>query len=171
MGPIAGNAPNFTRLLAANNSNAAYSFSFTPTLILPSSNVFPAYPSMATGLFVGIMPFGIGTAAQTFTMRLIGWRKTINGLWVPSILWDATCTLGTLTGIAGGDVLNTEQFASAIGTPTTGMGSEHYDVFTTSPANNTPAHVWVNAKGCSMFTCDFATGSSATSANALVAVA
>jgi hypothetical protein len=69
-----------------------------------------------------VYPFGSGADNSTFDVRALGWRKTKNGLWVPSTLCEFNCILSAQVGVAGADVVATERFADTIGSPTVGIG-------------------------------------------------
>src|SRR5438105_2097653 len=62
-----------------------------------------------------LVPYGAGTATQTYTLKVYGWRRTIpmggtaggSGpcpIWIPFLLCSFTITLGTAPGLAGSDV-------------------------------------------------------------------
>jgi hypothetical protein len=96
-----------------------------------------------------LIPFGTGNADTVFVLRLIGWRPCGDGragtdLWVPTTLAELTCTLGTATGAAGGQVAATEKFADTIAVV---VGNANVDVSVSSPADNTAGHALVDLKG------------------------
>lgn len=113
---------------------------------------------------VVLLPYGAGADNNTMSVRVLNWRE-ISGLWIPTIVCEVACTLSTSVGVSAQAVLDTERFADTL-TLTYGNAGVDCQVF--SPANNTPAHVVVDAKGASVLEVIFTTGGSATSCNALV---
>lgn len=114
---------------------------------------------------VKFMPFGIGADGNTFDMRVIGWLKTADTpvTWIPTVIGQFACTVSsTLTGLAGGSVLNTEYFADTIA-PTYGS-SVGIDVV--SPANDVNALIAIDLRGFELVEVQFDVGT-ITSANAL----
>jgi hypothetical protein len=112
-----------------------------------------------------LSPYGTGTADFTFSMRVWLWRvigaNPNTRLWVPHIAAEILCTLGTATGVAAMQVVNTEKFCDILEV-VSGSGAG------TSPGNNTAAFIGVGLSGCQKVEVSFATGSSATDCNALV---
>ena len=124
---------------------------------------------------VRIMPYGTGSATNTFSMRIIGWSKLPSSsppqkpdLWVPVVLAELLCTLSSVTGVAGSDVDNTQLFAGTIAIVGT-SGNPGVSLDIVSPANSVIAHVVADMKGFQKLELSFSTGSSATDCNALVA--
>lgn len=115
-----------------------------------------------------LIPYGAGSATNTFTMSVYGWRHTLGGNarqeWVPMILASFTCTLCTSPGVAGGDVNASQLFC---GTIVMVMGNANISNEVLSPATNDIGHVVVATKGVRLIQVLFGTGSSATSCNAL----
>ncbi len=103
--------------------------------------------------------FGTRTAAdnETFTARLTGWRN-VSGLWVPVPLLALNLTQGTSTGVAAGDVLDTEYFADTIVVSTAFTSA--YEIL--SPADNTIGAVKVDLAGCRKLQVQLAKGTDAT---------
>lgn len=116
-----------------------------------------------------VMPYGAGSATNTFSARLWGWRQLGSdpqlSLWVPCLLFEIACTLSTFTGTGSLIVSSSERFADTI-TLTTGSTNA---VDVVSPTGNLPAHVLADIKGFQRWQLSFSTGSSATNGNALVA--
>lgn len=124
-----------------------------------------------------ILPYGIGSSTNTFSMRVIGWAPMVSfggssvtdttNLWIPTPLGDFLCTLNSgQTGLAGAAILNTELFCDTIAvTGTTANQGVNCDV--NSPGNATMATVLVDIKGHPWVEVLFATGGSATSCNGL----
>lgn len=133
-----------------------------------------------------ILPYGLGSANNTFDMKVIGWRLMGNslnsGLWVPTTLCEVTCTVGAATGVAAAPVLNTELFVDTIvmksealtplrpgwdATPTAVFSG---DITIYSPADDTVGWLLVNLYGCQKveFTYDQTSGTPTT--NCLIAL-
>ncbi len=125
---------------------------------------------------VKLIFFGVGSDTNTFTAYLYGWqtqRFTLQNnvnLHVPMLLATFTgITLDSAQPVPAGTDLSgaANYFATAI---TLGVGNSGISVEVVSPghASHEIAHVILDAKGCKWLECRFATGSSATSCNALV---
>lgn len=122
-----------------------------------------------------ILPYAIGSDNNTFSIRVVGYRKFGQNpqtlMWIgPILLVEALCTLdSTLVGIAARTILNTEMFCDTITLVST-SGNANVSEEMVSPADGvTIAHIMVDTKGCERVSLEFSTGSSATSCNALVA--
>lgn len=111
-----------------------------------------------------LIPYGEGADNSTLSARVIGWRQ-VAALWVPVILSEIAVTLSTAVGVSGQAVLDTERFGDTV---SLSLGNAGVDNQIFSPANNTPAHVVIDAKGATAIEVIFARGT-ATSCNALVA--
>lgn len=91
-----------------------------------------------------LLPFGTGSNNQTFDLRVVGWKKTPLGLWVPVVLCEASCTLSsTLVGVAGYEAVAADYFADAI-TVNYGIG-----VVRQGLGDAQPATLEVDPAGCS----------------------
>ncbi len=110
-----------------------------------------------------VIPYGVGLDDQTFDFRVIAWNE-VSGLYIPTTLTQASATLSTAVGVAGAVVTNSERFADTI---VASLGNAGVDVNVISPANNTPAHLVIDLKGCELVEIIFDM-TSATSGNALV---
>lgn len=118
-----------------------------------------------------LVPYGAGTAAQTFLMNAYGWRRTtgLGGkipIWVAVELATFTCTLATPPGLTDCDVNASQLFC---GTITLGVGNANVSVEIVSPTGNVIAHIVLDAKGSQLVELRFSTNSSATSCNCLAA--
>lgn len=129
----------------------------------------------ATENAVKIVPIGVGSDDTTFSLRVIGWDRTIGKaggivtdtcLWVPIKLVEVQCTLGATVGVANAIADASTRFADVI-TLTGTSGNAGVDVDIVSPADDTIAHLVVDLKGSAILEITFSTGSSATSCNAL----
>lgn len=124
-----------------------------------------------------VAPFGAGSDTNTFSMRVIGWRRAFdrdigarddNAIWIPVVLAEILCTLSTPVGLAD-KVLNASQrFCDTLALTGT-TANDDVDISITSPANDTVGHFVIDLKGFQKVELTFTTGGSATSCNALVA--
>lgn len=119
--------------------------------------------------FAKLIPFGAGTATNTFSMYVWSWELCGNE-WVPHLLAAFTCTLSTMTGIAGSTgPINTDKFCDTIAI-ITNLGNPNVTCSIISPQNNTPGHVVIDMEGAQKIEVQFSTGSSATNCNAMLKV-
>jgi hypothetical protein len=163
---LSAQAPGYLKAYAVNSTDAAYP-SRIPTTTSPISNPgaiqVSGYPT-----WLSLIPYAIGSAGNTFTTRILLWRKYQDGtLWVPQPIIEFVSTLGTETGVAGSDVLNTELFATTIATPTTGIGSLGVNCQSYSPGDNTIAHMMLDTQGATVLEAIFKIGT-CTSVNSLL---
>ncbi len=155
----------FQRARATSSTDTSFPSRVATTTRPSSDGVFEtrSFGEFTRGTLV-LAPFGAGSDNTTFDMRVIAWRPTSpNGLWVPTIVCQVSCTLSAAVGVAASDVLNTDRFADTI---TLGIGNAGIDCQVFSPANDTAGHVTLDAKGATLIEVTFdMTG--ATSGNAL----
>lgn len=135
--------------------------------VFPLADVQGYQGAIRSGILV--IPYGTGSDDNTFSVRVIAWNVIGSNtpgtqLWVPLVLAEVQCTLGTTTGIAGCQVANTELFADTI-TLTTGNANVSIDI--NSPADNTIAHFVIGVKGAQKLEFNFTTGGVATDCNCL----
>lgn len=108
--------PRIWQRVLTDNSTATSFASKIPTITEPTNG---------NGVFdiggdesLEFIPFGTDGDNDTFSMRVIGWREHRgaigNDLWIPSVLAEVTVVLGSVTGVAGTEVVNTEFFADTI---------------------------------------------------------
>jgi hypothetical protein len=109
---------------------------------------------------IGLIFFGVGSNTNTATARITGWKQ-ISSLWIPIPLLALSLTFGTQVGVAGTDILNTQNFVSTI-TASTAFTSANEII---SPADGTIALVKFDAFGCRLIQVDLAIGN-CTSLNA-----
>ena len=113
-----------------------------------------------------LYPYGLGAAANTFSVRLWGWWHIGAGpdlakLWMPGILGEFACTLSTFAGVAGAPVINTELFCDIISIVALREYTLAADIvrfgsdYLLSPANNTPGCVQVPLRGAAWIEWDF----------------
>lgn len=166
-------------LMAATNSANVTSSSITeptPTTTAPSGDgVFSlGHNGQFTTSGVKLVFFGVGSDSNTFSAYVYGWevQKALLAnkvdVWVPALL----CTFTSITldstqpWPSNGDFATTNYFATAI---TLGVGNSGISVEVVSPghASHEIAHAVISTKGPRYMEVRFATGSSATSCNAL----
>ena len=134
-------------------------------------------PGQFTQNALKVVPFGIGSDTNTFSIWVIGWQRVIDPagvlatLWIPTTLLIVQCAIDTTNpGIAGSVVSASNYFCDTI-TVTTGstLSGEAAAENIISPTDS-PGHFLVDLKGCQKVELAFTTGGSATSANALVSL-
>lgn len=119
-----------------------------------------------------LVPYGTTTAAQTFIMRVLGWRSVgsdTKKMWLPITIGEFTCTLDTMSGIAGGAVDNNHLICSQIALDA-GTATINFSCETVSPANGEAAHAILSLKGFQLIEFLFNINASAVSANCLLAL-
>lgn len=153
------------------NANGVFAPSGLPAPVSGGTN---AAPALITELSLLGCFFGTGADDATFLAQLIGWKQTIGiaatSLWIPVPLLEVTCTLSTIEGVAGADVIATERFADTLvltsGYSTTYGGGTQV----TSPTGNVIAWLVSSLNGFGAFQWIFNCNSSATGANCLFAL-
>ena len=117
---------------------------------------------------VFVKPYALGADDVTFSTRVWIWTPTspfdTTLLNDPTMLCEIACIASTVTGKAGGLVLNTERFADTL-TVTTGNSGLSLEVL--SNTSNLAGWFRVDISGPFYLDLDFTTGGSATSCNAL----
>lgn len=181
----------------ANSTDAAL---VAKTVSVTAPNGDGVIPVGATGgaesaVCVKLVPFGVGSATNTFKMTVWGWSSTsgsfgaaVGGptnnlpnakLWFAVKLATYTCTLCTITGIANSDIGTTQKFCGTIvqtygpvygtaATPADALQSSYHSgaaIYT--PTGNVLAMVELVTEGFRYLEVGFDMNSSATSANAL----
>lgn len=144
-----------------------------PTAAKPSGSgvfdLFDAANGIATEPYVPeslqLFPYGSDTANQTFGLRLWGWSRTTDDVWVPHLLADLSCTLASIDAAAltAGNLM-----ADTIAVTTGGAvaGGDGSDVI--SPTGDVPASLLVALRGCELIEFDADTGTpTAVNANCL----
>jgi hypothetical protein len=114
--------------------------------------------------WIQVIPFGDGADNSTFDLRVIGWKVSDLGLWVPTVLAQAACTLSAAVGVAGTEVVAAQRFADTI---TLTQVLTNVDSKLSSPTGNLAASFQVETRGCALIEVTFNLGT-ATGANALV---
>lgn len=99
-----------------------------------------------------LIPYGLGSNNDAFSMRLIGWKPIRRGaadvLWIPVPLLELACVIGNITGVALSAVLATELFCDTL----TGVANKFNANVTcaiASPQDDTIAHAIVDLRGFS----------------------
>jgi hypothetical protein len=166
-------ATDYTKLFAANVTAATITDP-TPTLTAPTGDgVFSTVANANTrSAFsdVCLTFYGVGTAGQTFTAAVYLWRR-IGTLWIPTRAAPTLAlTLGSVTGLAGAEVLDTERFANKVDQPPFPTRLENDVDFrpTWNEMSGTLLLMNVPTHGCERVEVRLATGT-ATSVNALAA--
>lgn len=169
---------------ALTNPVANYSTNGYPTkintLTMPSGDgVIPfGHLGEACPPNLVLVPFGVGSSSNTFSLKVLGWRATKLGigqpLWVPVALSTFAITVGTGTGIAGADLDTTALFATTItcsyGPTFVTVGDNPHALgnwFELSPTSNVQGAIVVPSLGFRFLEVIFTTGGSITSCNAL----
>ncbi len=156
------------KALATNANTTGFTAKTAATLTPPSGNLVNriALPDGGGGnvpTWIRIYPYGLGANNDTFDLRLWGWyRGGKPDTFYPTILTQISVTLGNFTGVAGGQVLNTEFFADTIAL-TALIGEASITAATTrqgttelyTPANDTPAWILVPLRNAEFIEWDF----------------
>lgn len=114
--------------------------------------------------WIQVIPFGDGADNSTFDLRVIGWKVSDLGLWVPTVLAQAACTLSSAVGVDTYEVTSSQRFADTISLT---QVRADVDSKLSSPTGNLVASFQVETRGCAFIEVTFNLGT-ATGANALV---
>lgn len=115
--------------------------------------------------WIQVIPYGEGADDSTFDLRIIGWKVSDLGLWVPTILAQAACTLSSAVGVDTYEVTSSLRFADTISLT---QVRADVDSKLSSPTGNLVASFQVETRGSAFIEVIFDLGT-ATGANALVA--
>lgn len=153
------------RIRATSSADATFP-SRAPTATAPSGAGVLNDPIVGQGTpeWVQVVPFGDGADNSTFDLRVIGWKPTELGLWVPMILAQAACTLSAAVGVNTYEVTASQRFADTIALT---QVLANVDSKVSSPANDTVGSFQVQTRGSVLVEIIFDLGT-ATGANALV---
>lgn len=116
-----------------------------------------------------LVPYGQGTAGQTFDMRVWGWKLSSDGvLYIPILLAQWACVLSATAGVGSDTPSSSDKFCDSM---TLTYGNELADCLTSSAGagTNLVASCLVDAKGCPLVEVVFNIGT-ATNANAMYGV-
>lgn len=111
-----------------------------------------------------VIPFGDGADNSTFDLRVIAWDVSHLGLWVPTILAQAACTLSAAVGANGFEVTSSQRFADTI---TLTQVQANVDSKLSSPLGDLIGSFQVQTRGATLIEIIFDLGT-ATGANALI---
>ena len=114
--------------------------------------------------WIQVIPFGDGADNSTFDLRVIGWKVSDLGLWVPTVLAQAACTLSSAVGVNTYEVTASQRFADTI---TLTQVLTNVDSKLSSPTGNLVASFQVETRGSTLIEVTFNLGT-ATGANALI---
>ncbi len=163
--------PLFISNPTANVTTASITYP-VPKLAVPSGDgvIELGFGGALSSNSLILIPYGAGTAANTFTLGVYGWCRTlgsnqVNPLWVAYTLATFTCTLATPPGLATADVNASQLFC---GTIVCVVGNTNVSNEVVSPTGNAVGHIMLDVKGSQFVQLLFGTGSSATSCNCLV---
>lgn len=150
----------------ANSSTDANFPSRVPTSTAPAGDgvIFDPLAGSSAPEWLQVIPFGDGADNATFDLRVIGWKPTPLGLWIPTILAQAACTLSTAVGVNSYEVTASQRFADTI---VLSLIQANVDSKVSSPANDTPGSFQVQTRGSVFIEVIFDMGT-ATGANALI---
>lgn len=114
--------------------------------------------------WIQVIPFGDGADNSTFDLRVIGWKVSDLGLWVPTVLAQAACTLSSAIGVNTYEVTASQRFADTI---TLTQVLTNVDSKLSSPTGNLIGSFQVETRGSTLIEVAFNLGT-ATGANALI---
>lgn len=105
----------FERVRATSSTDSSFP-SIVPTATAPTGAGVISNPRVGNEApdWVQIIPFGDGADNATFDLRVIGWKPTALGLWIPSLLAQAACTLSAAVGVNTYEVTASQRFADTI---------------------------------------------------------
>lgn len=118
---------NWRRALTTNSTSGSFAAG-APTTTKPAPSTTRAVFDLArqgsrVENTIVVAPFGGNDNDDAFSVKVLGWNKTTNGLWVPSFVCEMACVLSSsLPGVAGADVVATELFCDSV-VKTTGQGT------------------------------------------------
>lgn len=169
------------KAMATNANTSAFTAKTALVKTRPSGNLVTELAPTSGGKVparVRIFPYGLGSNNDAFSMRVWGWTQlgpTSAPLWLPAALGEFACTISAFSGVAGGNVLNTELFADTItvvatvGEPTiTADVTRAGTAVVFSPANDTPAWVEISLRGIELLEFDWDQTTNTPTMNALL---
>ena len=139
----------FAKALATDSADTSFA-SKIPTGTEPTGNGIIEIGANGLAVQNGIIlvPYATAGNDDTFSMRLIGWRKLGTDpatlLWIPVVLAELACTASTVVGVAGRLVVATERFVDTI---TLVTGNDDISIDIVSPTGNVVAHAVADIKG------------------------
>lgn len=166
---IETNRGMWNRLHATNDTSTSFA-AHIETFTQPSGeSVIPmghGESPISTPNGLTMVFFGTTSENDTFLCRVIGWDYSLKSgkkVWNPCVLCQVTATLGTETGITGGEIA-TSLVADTIALT---YGNDDVNISIISPANNVRAHLTLDSVGFPFVQCLFHRNSSAASCNLL----
>ncbi len=146
------------RALTANSAATSFTAKI-PVAVKPSgSGVFDLFDrdlGLAVETYmprgIQIIPFGTDANDETFDLRVWGWSKVhLTDLWIPQMLLDLSVTLGNIAATAiGADHFLADTIVVNEGS------AETTSTDLLSTADDTPASVILNLRGCQLIEFDF----------------
>lgn len=145
----------------------------TDTLTRPSGEGIIEMTNNDGGLTLNALflkPYGVGSDTNTFLMSVFGWDKivgissTTKEQWTATLLASFTCTLTTVTGVAGGILGTSDKYCDTIAI---GVGNANVSNEIVSPTGDVIAHIVLDTKGCPVVQIKMCRNGSATSENCL----
>lgn len=173
---------------ALSTDSTATSFaSKVPTITEPTGNGIIEFRGRQGGpvpRWLLLWPYATSGDDDTMDMRVWGWRRALGAashLWMPDLLGQFTCTMGTMVGVASQLIVATERFADTIinhatisgGQPTTtdvvsAAAASTGGTWITSPGNNLIGRIKLSINGCEKIEVLFdSTAAGTTAMNAL----
>ena len=153
-----------SKIRAASSTDSTFP-SRVPTATAPSGDGVIGDPIVQGAPdWVQVIPFGDGADNATFDLRVIGWKVSDLGLWVPTILAQAACTLSAAVGVNTYEVTASQRF---VDTMTLTQVLTNVDSKLSSPTSDLVGSFQVQTRGCALIEIIFDLGT-ATGANALV---
>lgn len=153
------------QLLRTSNDSSASFATVVPTLTDPGSSSYTDYLNVvkapAADLDISpnlmqIMPFGAGSDADTFDLRMYGFDYYNHGSkvkqWLPYLLCDLSLTLSTPVGAGSALPTSSSRFCDTL---TINHGAENVHLSGISNAENMPLAVTIDVFGCHYVQFDF----------------
>lgn len=168
-------ANNFTRVLAANSTAAAWA-TLSPTQVEPTGAgvIDVTQPeNQLTSMYANLIPYGRDAALDTFSMRVFGWAPIgstpQSRVWLPVFLFEVLCTLSTQTGPAGSEALigSSDFFTDDITLTEGNLGKQDGEITAYGTGNNVMAIITADMRGFRKLQFDFKIATGATEMNCL----
>lgn len=157
-------ASKLQKVRATSSTDANFP-SKVPTATAPSGAGVVGDPIVqGSPQWIQIVPFGDGADDATFDLRVIGWKVSDLGLWVPMILAQAVCNLSSAVGVDTYEVTSSQRFVDTIALT---QVQANVDSKLSSPVGNLVGSFQVETRGSALIEIIFDLGT-ATGANALV---
>lgn len=152
------------RVRATSSTDANFP-SKVPTATVPTGAGVVVDPVVrGAPQWIQVVPFGDGADNATFDLRVIGWKPTTLGLWIPTVLAQAACTLSAAVGENGYEVTASQRFVDTISLT---QVQANVDSKVSSPTGDLVGSFQVETRGSTLIEITFDLGT-ATGANALI---